>query len=78
MSDRSALPERQVSDTTWIRQSDRAEFLALLNPELTDADFAADDLITAATAVATGRTVLTTDRNARFEDLPGVDCILVT
>ncbi len=38
----------------------------------------AHDLIIAATAVATGRTVLTTDRNARFEDLPGVDCILVS
>jgi tRNA(fMet)-specific endonuclease VapC len=37
----------------------------------------AHDLIIAATAVATGRTVLTTDRNARFEDLPGVDCIVV-
>lgn len=38
----------------------------------------AHDLIIAATAVATGRTVLTTDRNARFHDLPGVDCILVS
>ena len=38
----------------------------------------AHDLIIAATAVATGRTVLTTDRNAHFEDLPGVDCILVS
>jgi tRNA(fMet)-specific endonuclease VapC len=38
----------------------------------------AHDLIIAATAVATGRTVLTTDRNAHFEDLPGVECILVS
>jgi tRNA(fMet)-specific endonuclease VapC len=37
----------------------------------------AHDLIIAATAVATRRTILTTDRNARFQDLPGVDCILV-
>lgn len=37
----------------------------------------AHDLIIAATAVATGRTILTTDRNAHFEDLPGVDCIVV-
>lgn len=38
----------------------------------------AHDLIVAATAVATRRTVLTADRNARFADLPGVDCIVVT
>lgn len=38
----------------------------------------AHDLIIAATAVVTGRTVLTTDRNAHFDDLPGVDCILVS
>lgn len=37
----------------------------------------AHDLIIAATAVATNRTVLTTDRNAHFDDLPGVDCIVV-
>lgn len=37
----------------------------------------AHDLIIAATALATGRTILTTDRRARFDDLPGVDCILV-
>lgn len=35
-------------------------------------------LIIAATAVATSRTVLTTDRNARFGDLPGVDFIVVS
>lgn len=35
------------------------------------------DLIIAATAVATKRSILTTDRNARFGDLPGVDCVLV-
>ncbi|MDQ2846785.1 MAG: PIN domain-containing protein [Actinomycetota bacterium] len=38
----------------------------------------AHDLIIAATAVATSRTVLTTDRNAHFDGLPGVDCIVVT
>jgi tRNA(fMet)-specific endonuclease VapC len=37
----------------------------------------AHDLIIAATAVATKRVVLTTDRNAHFDDLPGVDCIVV-
>ena len=36
----------------------------------------AHDLIIAATAIATKRTVLTTDRNANFHDLPGVDCIV--
>lgn len=35
----------------------------------------AHDLIIAATAVATRRTVLTTDRNARFQELPGVECL---
>lgn len=38
----------------------------------------AHDLIIAATAVATDRTILTTDRNARFDDLPGLDCIVVS
>lgn len=33
----------------------------------------AHDLLVAATAVATGRTVLTVDHRARFADLPGVD-----
>lgn len=33
----------------------------------------AHDLIIAATAVATSRTVLTTDRSARFAELPGVE-----
>ena len=37
----------------------------------------AHDLIIAATAVATGRTVVTTDRAARFGDLPGVDSVLL-
>lgn len=37
----------------------------------------AHDLIIAATAVATRRIVLTTDRNAHFDDLPGVDCIVI-
>ncbi len=35
------------------------------------------ELIIAATAVATGRTLLTTDRSARFDDLPGVDSVVV-
>ncbi|MGI8880801.1 MAG: PIN domain-containing protein [Jatrophihabitans sp.] len=38
----------------------------------------AHDLIIAATAVATSRTVITTDRNAHFDDLPGVTGILVS
>lgn len=38
----------------------------------------AHDVIIAATAVATSRTVITTDRNAHFDDVPGVDCILVS
>lgn len=38
----------------------------------------AHDLIIAATAVATSRTVVTTDRNARFDELPGVDCIVIS
>lgn len=37
----------------------------------------AHDLIIAATAAATARTVLTTECKARFADLPGVDCIVV-
>ena len=36
------------------------------------------DLMIAATAVATKRTVLTTDRGANCNDLPGVDYIVVT
>ena len=36
----------------------------------------AHDLIIAATAVATKRIIVTTDRNANFGDLPGVDCIM--
>ena len=38
----------------------------------------AHDLMIAATAVATKRAVLTTDGGANFNDLPGVDCIVVT
>lgn len=34
--------------------------------------------IVAATAIATKRTVLTTDRNARFDELPDVNCIVLT
>jgi tRNA(fMet)-specific endonuclease VapC len=37
----------------------------------------AHDLIIAATALTTRRIVLTTDRNARFGELPGVECLLV-
>lgn len=37
----------------------------------------AHDLILAATAVATNRTVLTRDRSAHLDDLPGVACIVV-
>lgn len=35
----------------------------------------AHDLIIAATALATNRTVVTGDHRARFGDLPGVECI---
>ena len=38
----------------------------------------AHDLLIAATALATRRTVLTTDRNARFDDLPGVDSLVLS
>ena len=38
----------------------------------------AHDLIIAATAVATNRAVLTTNHSANFQDLPGVECIVVT
>ena len=37
----------------------------------------AHDLIIAATAVATKRIVLTTDRAAHYGDLPGVECIVL-
>lgn len=37
----------------------------------------AHDLIIAATAISTRRTILTTDRSARFADLPGVDALVV-
>jgi tRNA(fMet)-specific endonuclease VapC len=37
----------------------------------------AHDLIIAATAVATNRTVLTGDRKAQFGELPGVACLTV-
>jgi tRNA(fMet)-specific endonuclease VapC len=33
------------------------------------------DLIIAATARRTRRTLMTTDKSARFDDLPGIDCI---
>lgn len=37
----------------------------------------AHDLIIAATAISTRRIIVTTDRHARFDDLPGVDCLVV-
>ena len=37
----------------------------------------AHDLLIAATAVATKRIVITTDRNARVDDLPGVQALVV-
>lgn len=37
----------------------------------------AHDLIIAATAIATRRIVITTDRSAQMQDLPGVDSFLV-
>ncbi len=38
----------------------------------------AHELIVAATAIATKRLLLTTDRSARVHDLPGVECLVVT
>jgi tRNA(fMet)-specific endonuclease VapC len=38
----------------------------------------AHDLIIAATAIATRRTLITTDRAAKFDELPGVDCVVLT
>ncbi len=38
----------------------------------------AHDLIIAATAVATTRILLTTDRSANFAELPDVDCLVVS
>ena len=38
----------------------------------------AHDLIIAATAIATRRTLITTDRAAKFDELPGVDCVTLT
>jgi tRNA(fMet)-specific endonuclease VapC len=37
----------------------------------------AHDLVLAATARCTGRTIVTTDKQARFEELPGVDVRVV-
>jgi tRNA(fMet)-specific endonuclease VapC len=37
----------------------------------------AHDLLLAATALSSGRTIVTTDENARFSDLPGVDARVV-
>jgi tRNA(fMet)-specific endonuclease VapC len=37
----------------------------------------AHDLLIAATAGATGRTILTTDAKASFHDLPGIECLVV-
>ena len=37
----------------------------------------AHDLIVAATAAVTRRIILTTDRSAKFGDLPGVECVVL-
>jgi tRNA(fMet)-specific endonuclease VapC len=37
----------------------------------------AHDLVIAATAVATRRTIVTTDRAARFGDLPGIEAVVL-
>lgn len=37
----------------------------------------AHDLMIAATAVATRRTLVTTDKNARFGELPDLDCLIL-
>lgn len=52
-----------------------AELLTHVRTE--DTPRCAHDLIIAATARATGRTVVTTDRRAKFGELPGVDARLV-
>ncbi|MEV4153383.1 PIN domain-containing protein [Nocardia salmonicida] len=52
-----------------------AELLSYVRAEGTPRG--AHDLIIAATARATGRTVITTDRRAKFGDLPGVEALLV-
>lgn len=54
-----------------------AHGLLLAHVHRSGAQRGAHDLIIAATAVAIGRTILTSDRNARFVDLPKVHCIVV-
>lgn len=52
-----------------------AELLAFVRREGTPRG--AHDLIIAATALASTRTIVTTDAAARFADLPGVTCLVV-
>lgn len=47
----------------------------LIHVRRTGRPWGAHDLIVAATAAATGRVLLTTDRQARFDDLPGVELL---
>lgn len=53
-----------------------AHALLLAHARRTGAPRGAHDLIIAATAIATDRTVLTTDRAARFGELPGVRVVV--
>jgi len=49
----------------------------LAHTRTTGRQHGAHDLIIAATATATRRTLVTTDRGARFTDIPGVECLVV-
>ncbi len=76
---RAAFVDR-VLDTLPVEPYDRASAEAhgrlLAHVHRSGTPRGAHDLLVAATALATGRTVLTTDRGARFDDLPGVDAIV--
>lgn len=67
---------RRIASVSPASAGNGAEVLALLASGLPDEELA-DDVRAARTAVATRRTVLTTDRGARFGELPGVDCLAV-
>lgn len=62
-----ALP---IEDYTWRVAGRHGELLAYVRGG--GATRGAHDLIIAATALATGRTILTTDDRARFHELPNV------
>jgi predicted nucleic acid-binding protein len=52
-----------------------AHAVLLAHVQQTGVTRSAHDLIVAATALATGRTIVSSDRRARFHDLPGVSCL---